>query len=112
MGTIDRTRLFLTNIALNVASSEHSGRANWWRAPKSDENILHVTVALLLCIPEKGDPDERCMAMIHGICDHYSDAPHGAAYRGCIPGAPLRFVLDMVHELGWCQRGGCQHDAT
>lgn len=112
MGTIERVQRFLDNIALNVASSEHSGRSNWWRAPKSDENILHVTVALLLCIPETGEPDERCKAMIHGICDHYSDASHGPAYRGCIPIAPLGFVLDLAHELGWCQREGCQHDAT
>lgn len=97
----------LTAVALSASSSEHSGRRNWWRAPKHHQTFVHVAIALLICIPETGQPDERCRAMIHGICDHYSDASHGAAYRGCIPTAPLRFVLDLAHHIGWCQRHVC-----
>ena len=110
-GAMEFVQQNLDNISLNVASSEHSGQINWWRNPLSQENILHVTIAMLLCIPETGEPDVRCKAMIHGICDHYSDASHGAAYRGCIPVDPLRFVFDMVHHLGWCERCGSTQGA-
>lgn len=104
MAKVNLVRRGLDRFCLVVASSDHSGHANWWRNPKTDDCYLQAFLALVLSVPEGGVPDSRCTAVIHGICDAHSTAVHGEPYHTCIPKTPLRFVFDMAHLLGWCKR--------